>query len=132
MKRPSCLLGKQVSLLLQHKHILDNLEVLSRKLPFNIDSKLYYPGLQFPVLFFSIFFFVHFTLLILSCFSLIQCTFLVENLNVLVPKLLNKLKVVENKKPVNNVTTNIVRIRELIAQARSVAKKVSSSFGTCL
>lgn len=50
-----------------------------------------------------------------------------ENLNVLVPELLNKLKVVEEKKPVNNVTTNIIRIRELIAQARSVAKKVSAS-----
>lgn len=49
----------------------------------------------------------------------------VERLNALVPELLNRLKVVENKKPVNNVTTNIVRIRELIAQARSVAKKVS-------
>ncbi|GLD62392.1 laminin subunit alpha-4, partial [Lates japonicus] len=49
----------------------------------------------------------------------------VENLNVLVPELLDKLKVVEEKKPVNNVTTNIMRIRELIAQARSVAKKVS-------
>lgn len=56
--------------------------------------------------------------------------FLVESLNVLVPKLLDKLKVVEEKKPVNNVTTNIMRIRELIAQARSVAKKVSSSLGT--
>lgn len=54
-----------------------------------------------------------------------------ENLNVLVPELLDKLKVVEEKKPVTNVTTNIVRIRELIAQARSVAKKVSSSFHTC-
>uniref|UniRef100_A0A3Q4BIK6 Laminin, alpha 4 n=1 Tax=Mola mola TaxID=94237 RepID=A0A3Q4BIK6_MOLML len=51
----------------------------------------------------------------------------VENLNVLVPKLLDKLKVVEEKKPVNNVTTNIMRIRELIAQARSVAKKVQVS-----
>uniref|UniRef100_A0A8C5I567 Laminin subunit alpha 4 n=1 Tax=Gouania willdenowi TaxID=441366 RepID=A0A8C5I567_GOUWI len=51
----------------------------------------------------------------------------VENLNGLVPELLDKLKVVENKKPVNNVTTNIVRIRELIAQARSVAKKVQVS-----
>lgn len=51
----------------------------------------------------------------------------VENLNVLVPELLDKLKVVEEKKPVNNVTTNIIRIRELIAQARSVAKKVSAS-----
>uniref|UniRef100_A0A4W6BWR2 Laminin, alpha 4 n=1 Tax=Lates calcarifer TaxID=8187 RepID=A0A4W6BWR2_LATCA len=53
--------------------------------------------------------------------------FAVENLNVLVPELLNKLKVVEEKKPVNNVTTNIMRIRELIAQARSVAKKVQVS-----
>ncbi|XP_041831758.1 laminin subunit alpha-4 isoform X2 [Melanotaenia boesemani] len=51
----------------------------------------------------------------------------VEKLNVLVPELLDKLKVVENKKPVNNVTTNIMRIRELIAQARSVAKKVQVS-----
>lgn len=51
----------------------------------------------------------------------------VENLNVLVPELLDKLKVVEEKKPVNNVTTNIMRIRELIAQARSVAKKVQVS-----
>lgn len=51
----------------------------------------------------------------------------VENLNVLVPELLDKLKVVEEKKPVSNVTTNILRIRELIAQARSVAKKVQVS-----
>uniref|UniRef100_A0A665WFV9 Laminin, alpha 4 n=1 Tax=Echeneis naucrates TaxID=173247 RepID=A0A665WFV9_ECHNA len=50
-----------------------------------------------------------------------------ENLNVLVPELLDKLKVVEEKKPVNNVTTNIMRIRELIAQARSVARKVQVS-----
>ncbi|XP_060907248.1 laminin subunit alpha-4 [Labrus mixtus] len=51
----------------------------------------------------------------------------VESLNGLVPALLSKLKVVEEKKPVNNVTTNIMRIRELIAQARSVAKKVQVS-----
>lgn len=51
----------------------------------------------------------------------------VEKLNVLVPELLDKLKVVEGKKPVNNMTTNILRIRELIAQARSVAKKVQVS-----
>ncbi|CAL9691756.1 unnamed protein product [Knipowitschia caucasica] len=51
----------------------------------------------------------------------------VENLNVLVPELLDKLRVVEQKRPVNNVTTNILRIRELIAQARSVAKKVRVS-----
>uniref|UniRef100_A0A3Q2PAI5 Laminin subunit alpha 4 n=1 Tax=Fundulus heteroclitus TaxID=8078 RepID=A0A3Q2PAI5_FUNHE len=51
----------------------------------------------------------------------------VKNLTMLVPELLDKLKVVEDKKPVNNVTTNIMRIRELIAQARSVAKKVQVS-----
>ncbi|XP_061563469.1 laminin subunit alpha-4-like [Cololabis saira] len=51
----------------------------------------------------------------------------VDNLNVLVPELLGKLKVVEDKKPFNNVTSNIVRIRELIAQARSVARKVQVS-----
>ncbi|CAF93655.1 unnamed protein product, partial [Tetraodon nigroviridis] len=51
----------------------------------------------------------------------------VENLNVLVPELLDKLKVVEEKKPVNNVSSNIMRIRELISQARSVAKKVQVS-----
>lgn len=64
-----------------------------------------------------------------STFSLnapFSSCFAVENLNVLVPELLDKLKVVEEKKPVNNVTTNIMRIRELIAQARSVAKKVSN------
>lgn len=43
----------------------------------------------------------------------------------LVPELLDKLKVVEEKKPVNNVSSNIMRIRELISQARSVAEKVS-------
>ena len=47
-----------------------------------------------------------------------------DSLHLLVPELLEKLRVVEQKKPVNNVTTNIMRIRELIAQARSVAKKV--------
>uniref|UniRef100_A0A4W5N3V4 Laminin subunit alpha 4 n=1 Tax=Hucho hucho TaxID=62062 RepID=A0A4W5N3V4_9TELE len=51
----------------------------------------------------------------------------VENLSELVPELLDKLRVIEEKKPVNNVTTNIMRIRELIAQARSVAKKVQVS-----
>lgn len=43
----------------------------------------------------------------------------------LLPELLDKLKVVEEKKPVFNVSSNIMRIRELISQARSVAKKVS-------
>ncbi|XP_061560136.1 laminin subunit alpha-4 [Phycodurus eques] len=51
----------------------------------------------------------------------------VDNLHVLVPELLGKLKVVEQKKPVNNITANVMRIRELIAQARSVAKKVQVS-----
>lgn len=50
------------------------------------------------------------------------------HLNELVPELLGKLKVVEEKKPVNNVTANIMRIRELIAQARSIAKKASGPF----
>ncbi|TRY84489.1 hypothetical protein DNTS_035836, partial [Danionella cerebrum] len=47
----------------------------------------------------------------------------VKDLSEIVPELLNKLRVVEEKKPVNNVTTNIMKIRELIAQARSIAKK---------
>lgn len=50
-----------------------------------------------------------------------------ENLSQIVPELLDKLRVVEEKKPVNNVSTNIMKIRELIAQARSVAKKVCPS-----
>uniref|UniRef100_A0A673AY08 Laminin, alpha 4 n=1 Tax=Sphaeramia orbicularis TaxID=375764 RepID=A0A673AY08_9TELE len=66
-------------------------------------------------------------LLSLCARKLLFVCFSVENLNVLVPELLDKLKVVEEKKPVNNVTTNIMRIRELIAQARSVAKKVQVS-----
>uniref|UniRef100_A0A8C1DPT3 Laminin, alpha 4 n=1 Tax=Cyprinus carpio carpio TaxID=630221 RepID=A0A8C1DPT3_CYPCA len=55
------------------------------------------------------------------------CMFLVQDLSEIVPELLSKLRVVEEKKPVNNVSTNIVKIRELIAQARSVAKKVQVS-----
>ncbi|XP_077409617.1 laminin subunit alpha-4 isoform X2 [Vanacampus margaritifer] len=51
----------------------------------------------------------------------------VDHLNFVVPELLDKLKVVEQKKPVNNITVNVMRIRELIAQARSVAKKVQVS-----
>ncbi|XP_072532796.1 laminin subunit alpha-4 isoform X2 [Salminus brasiliensis] len=51
----------------------------------------------------------------------------VENLSEIVPELLTKLRVVEEKKPVNNASTNIMRIRELIAQARSVARKVQVS-----
>uniref|UniRef100_A0A671QI51 Laminin, alpha 4 n=1 Tax=Sinocyclocheilus anshuiensis TaxID=1608454 RepID=A0A671QI51_9TELE len=51
----------------------------------------------------------------------------VEDLSEIVPELLSKLRVVEEKKPVNNVSTNIMKIRELIAQARSVAKKVQVS-----
>ncbi|XP_051954964.1 laminin subunit alpha-4-like isoform X1 [Xyrauchen texanus] len=51
----------------------------------------------------------------------------VEDLSEIVPELLNKLRVVEVKRPVNNVSTNIMKIRELIAQARSVAKKVQVS-----
>ncbi|KAG1933974.1 laminin subunit alpha-5 [Pimephales promelas] len=51
----------------------------------------------------------------------------VKDLSEIVPELLDKLRVVEEKKPVNNVSTNIIKIRELIAQARSVAKKVQVS-----
>ncbi|XP_066532892.1 laminin subunit alpha-4 isoform X2 [Hoplias malabaricus] len=51
----------------------------------------------------------------------------VNNLSEIVPELLTKLKVVEEKKPVNNISTNILRIRELISQARSVARKVQVS-----
>ncbi|KAL0967338.1 hypothetical protein UPYG_G00251000 [Umbra pygmaea] len=51
----------------------------------------------------------------------------VKNLSELVPELLDKLRVVEEKKPVTNVTTNIMRIRQMIAQARSVASKVQVS-----
>uniref|UniRef100_A0A8C7D9E1 Laminin subunit alpha-4 n=1 Tax=Oncorhynchus kisutch TaxID=8019 RepID=A0A8C7D9E1_ONCKI len=63
----------------------------------------------------------------LSSSSPSMVVFLVENLSELVPELLHKLRVVEEKNQVNNVTTNIMRIRELIAQARSVAKKVQVS-----
>ncbi len=52
------------------------------------------------------------------------CICLVEDLSEIVPQLLSKLRVVEEKKPVNNISTNIMKIRELIAQAHSVAKKV--------
>lgn len=55
------------------------------------------------------------------------CMFLVQDLSEIVPELLSKLRVVEEKKPANNVSTNIMKIRELIAQARSVAKKVHQS-----
>jgi len=58
------------------------------------------------------------------CVCLCICLCLVKDLSEIVPELLDKLRVVEEKKPVNNVTTNILKIRELIAQARSVAKKV--------
>lgn len=54
-----------------------------------------------------------------------------DSLHLLVPELLEKLKVVEKKKPVNNVTSNILRIRELISQARSVAKKVRRRLLRC-
>ncbi|XP_060769481.1 laminin subunit alpha-4 [Neoarius graeffei] len=50
----------------------------------------------------------------------------VEDLSAIVPQLLTKLHDVEEKKPVN-MSTNIMRVRELIAQARSVASKVQVS-----
>ncbi|XP_051781199.1 laminin subunit alpha-4 [Erpetoichthys calabaricus] len=51
----------------------------------------------------------------------------VKNLNDVVPELLDKLKVVEQKRPMSNISANIFRIRELIAQTRSVASKVQIS-----
>ncbi|XP_047674711.1 laminin subunit alpha-4 isoform X2 [Tachysurus fulvidraco] len=50
----------------------------------------------------------------------------VEDLSAIVPQLLTKLHDVEERKPFN-VSTNIMRVRELIAQARSVASKVQVS-----
>lgn len=53
---------------------------------------------------------------------------LVKDFTDIVPELLHQLHVVEEKRPVNNVSSNILKIRELIAQARNVAKKVHHSF----
>uniref|UniRef100_A0A8C1LBG9 Laminin, alpha 4 n=1 Tax=Cyprinus carpio TaxID=7962 RepID=A0A8C1LBG9_CYPCA len=68
---------------------------------------------------------LHFLAKTLMLHSSITC--LVEDLSEIMPELLSKLRVVEEKKPANNVSTNIMKIRELIAQARSVAKKVQVS-----
>ncbi|XP_041418919.1 laminin subunit alpha-4 isoform X2 [Xenopus laevis] len=51
----------------------------------------------------------------------------VRNLTEVVPLLLNKLRTVEYKWPTNNISSSILRIRELIAQTRSVASKVQVS-----
>ncbi|KAM4771027.1 laminin subunit alpha-4 [Rhinophrynus dorsalis] len=51
----------------------------------------------------------------------------VKNLTDVVPLLLNKLRTVEHKWPSNNISSSIHRIRELIAQTRSVASKVQVS-----
>ncbi|XP_053314989.1 laminin subunit alpha-4 [Spea bombifrons] len=51
----------------------------------------------------------------------------VKNLTQVVPLLLNKLRTVEYKWPSNNISSSISRIRELIAQTRSVASKVQVS-----
>ncbi|KAM8953011.1 laminin subunit alpha-4 [Pelodytes ibericus] len=51
----------------------------------------------------------------------------VKNLTQVVPLLLNKLRTVEYKWPSNNISSSIHRIRELIAQTRSVASKVQVS-----
>lgn len=42
-----------------------------------------------------------------------------------VPQLLDQLRTVEQKRPASNVSASIRRIRELIAQTRSVASKVT-------
>ncbi|KAM5163419.1 laminin subunit alpha-4 [Mantella aurantiaca] len=51
----------------------------------------------------------------------------VKNLTEVMPLLLTKLRTVEHKFPSNNISSNILRIRELIAQTRSVASKVQVS-----
>ncbi|XP_055980995.1 laminin subunit alpha-4 isoform X1 [Sorex fumeus] len=51
----------------------------------------------------------------------------VRNLTEVVPQLLDQLRTVEQKKPASNVSASIQRIRELIAQTRSVASKIQVS-----
>ncbi|CAJ0940723.1 unnamed protein product [Ranitomeya imitator] len=51
----------------------------------------------------------------------------VKNLIEVMPLLLNKLRTVEHKVPSNNISSSINRIRELIAQTRSIASKVQVS-----
>ncbi|NXF38323.1 LAMA4 protein, partial [Nyctibius bracteatus] len=51
----------------------------------------------------------------------------VRKLTEVFPELLDKLRRVEQKAPANNVSSSIQRIRELIAQTRSVASKVQVS-----
>ncbi|XP_068087421.1 laminin subunit alpha-4 [Hyperolius riggenbachi] len=51
----------------------------------------------------------------------------VKDLTAVMPLLLNKLRTVEHRMPPNNISSSIHRIRELIAQTRSVASKVQVS-----
>lgn len=51
----------------------------------------------------------------------------VKNLTEIVPQLLDKLRVVEEKRPASNISASIRRIRELIAQSKNVASKVQVS-----
>ncbi|XP_074846818.1 laminin subunit alpha-4 [Carettochelys insculpta] len=51
----------------------------------------------------------------------------VKNLTEVIPQLLDKLRTVDQKLPANNISASIQRIRELIAQTRSVASKVQVS-----
>ncbi|KAM5256538.1 laminin subunit alpha-4 [Ctenodactylus gundi] len=51
----------------------------------------------------------------------------VRSLTEVVPQLLDQLRTVEQKRPASNVSASIQRIRELIAQTRSVASKIQVS-----
>ncbi|XP_033875125.3 laminin subunit alpha-4-like [Acipenser ruthenus] len=51
----------------------------------------------------------------------------VENMTEMIPELLDKLRVVEQKKPMSNISSSILRIRQLIAQTKSLASKVQVS-----
>uniref|UniRef100_G1SXN3 Laminin subunit alpha-4 n=1 Tax=Oryctolagus cuniculus TaxID=9986 RepID=G1SXN3_RABIT len=57
----------------------------------------------------------------------LQATERVRNLSEVVPQLLDQLRTVEQKRPASNVSASIQRIRELIAQTRSVASKIQVS-----
>uniref|UniRef100_A0A4W3HSL5 Laminin subunit alpha 4 n=1 Tax=Callorhinchus milii TaxID=7868 RepID=A0A4W3HSL5_CALMI len=64
---------------------------------------------------------------ICRCESYISILFAVNDLTELVPQLLDKLRIVEQKRPANNISASILRIRELIAQTRNVASKIQVS-----
>ncbi|XP_069463956.1 laminin subunit alpha-4 isoform X2 [Ambystoma mexicanum] len=51
----------------------------------------------------------------------------VRRLNEVYPRIMDKLRTVEQRMPVTNISSSIQRVRELIAQTRSIASKVQVS-----